>query len=116
VTLLGFAVFVKLPILADVVRVLERCDVRNHPPLRPTGDCENKMLSWMSWSENISGFDGASRLTRRSPALPPPWVPIKRGEQIIGAIGVSGAKSAAQDEEVAYAGAAAIQETKAASR
>jgi len=55
-------------------------------------------------------------------ALPPDFtplqggVPIKLGDQIIGAIGVSGAKSAAQDEEVAYAGAAAIQETKSASR
>ena len=41
-------------------------------------------------------------------------VPIKHGEHIIGAIGVSGAKSAAQDEEVAYAGARAVQETKTA--
>jgi len=39
-------------------------------------------------------------------------VPIKHGEHIVGAIGVSGAKSAAQDEEVAYAGARAIEETK----
>jgi uncharacterized protein GlcG (DUF336 family) len=43
-------------------------------------------------------------------------VPIKRGDQIIGAIGVSGAKSAAQDEEVAKAGAAAVEETRTASR
>jgi len=55
-------------------------------------------------------------------ALPPDFtplqggVPIKLGDQIIGAIGVSGAKSAQQDEEVAKAGAAAIQDTKAASR
>lgn len=41
-------------------------------------------------------------------------VPIKHGEHIIGAIGVSGAKSAAQDEEVAYAGARAVEETKTA--
>src|ERR1043166_6942298 len=55
-------------------------------------------------------------------ALPPDFtplqggVPIRHGEQIVGAIGVSGAKSAAQDEEVAKAGAAAIEETKTASR
>ena len=48
-------------------------------------------------------------------ALPPDFtplqggVPIKHGEHIIGAIGVSGAKSAQQDEEVAKAGAAAIE-------
>jgi len=53
-------------------------------------------------------------------ALPPDFtplqggVPIKLGDQIIGAIGVSGAKSAAQDEEVAYAGARAVGETKTA--
>jgi len=41
-------------------------------------------------------------------------VPIKHGEHIVGAIGVSGAKSAAQDEEVAYAGARAIEETRTA--
>jgi glc operon protein GlcG len=41
-------------------------------------------------------------------------VPIKHGDHIVGAIGVSGAKSAAQDEEVAYAGARAIEETKTA--
>jgi uncharacterized protein GlcG (DUF336 family) len=41
-------------------------------------------------------------------------VPIRHGEHIVGAIGVSGAKSAAQDEEVAYAGARAIEETKTA--
>ncbi len=55
-------------------------------------------------------------------ALPPDFtplqggVPIRHGEQIVGAIGVSGAKSAAQDEEVAKAGAAAIEETKTASK
>jgi uncharacterized protein GlcG (DUF336 family) len=55
-------------------------------------------------------------------ALPPDFtplqggVPIKHGDHIIGAIGVSGAKSAAQDEEVAYAGARAIGETKTAKR
>jgi glc operon protein GlcG len=43
-------------------------------------------------------------------------VPIRHGDQIIGAIGVSGAKSAAQDEEVAYAGARAIGETKTAQK
>ncbi|MFO1512846.1 MAG: heme-binding protein [Verrucomicrobiota bacterium] len=42
-------------------------------------------------------------------------VPIVHEGQIIGAIGVSGAKSAAQDEEVAKAGAA-IFETKVAAR
>jgi len=41
-------------------------------------------------------------------------VPIKHGEHIVGAIGVSGAKSPAQDEEVAYAGARAIEVTKTA--
>ena len=35
-------------------------------------------------------------------------VPIVRDGQVIGAVGVSGAKSAAQDEEVARAGAAAL--------
>ena len=55
-------------------------------------------------------------------ALPPDFtplqggVPIKHGDQIIGAIGVSGAKSAAQDEEVAYAGAAAIEIGKTAAK
>jgi len=55
-------------------------------------------------------------------ALPPEFtplqggVPIKLGDQVIGAIGVSGAKSAAQDEEVAYAGARAVAETKTAQR
>ena len=42
-------------------------------------------------------------------------VPIIHDGQIIGAIGVSGAKSAAQDEEVAKAGAA-ILETKVAAK
>ena len=48
-------------------------------------------------------------------ALPPDFtplqggVPIKHGDHVIGAIGVSGAKSAQQDEEVAKAGAAAIE-------
>ena len=55
-------------------------------------------------------------------ALPPDFtplqggVPIKHGDHVIGAIGVSGAKSAAQDEEVAYAGAHAIEEKKAGSK
>jgi len=55
-------------------------------------------------------------------ALPPDFtplqggVPIKHGDHIIGAIGVSGARSAAQDEEVAYAGARAIEETKTAKK
>jgi glc operon protein GlcG len=55
-------------------------------------------------------------------ALPPDFtplqggVPIKHGDQIIGAIGVSGAKSATQDEEVAKAGAAAIEEIRTASK
>jgi glc operon protein GlcG len=55
-------------------------------------------------------------------ALPPDFtplqggVPIKHGDHIIGAIGVSGAKSAAQDEEVAYAGARAVEETKTVSK
>lgn len=43
-------------------------------------------------------------------------VPIKHGDHIIGAIGVSGAKSAAQDEDVASAGARAIGETRAAQK
>ena len=41
-------------------------------------------------------------------------VPILHEGRVVGAIGVSGAKSAAQDEEVAYAGARAIEETKTA--
>jgi uncharacterized protein GlcG (DUF336 family) len=41
-------------------------------------------------------------------------VPIVHEGRVIGAIGVSGAKSAAQDEEVAKAGAAAIAEKKLA--
>ncbi len=55
-------------------------------------------------------------------ALPPDFtplqggVPIKHGDHIIGAIGVSGAKSAAQDEEVAYAGAHAVEDTKTAQK
>src|SRR5437762_519520 len=55
-------------------------------------------------------------------ALPPDFtplqggVPIKHGDHIIGAIGVSGAKSAAQDEEVAYAGARALEGLRAAQR
>jgi glc operon protein GlcG len=39
-------------------------------------------------------------------------VPIKVDDQVIGAIGVSGAKSAQQDEEIAQAGTAAINKTK----
>jgi len=42
-------------------------------------------------------------------------VPIKHGGQVVGAIGVSGARSAAQDEEVALAGARVVEETKTAS-
>jgi glc operon protein GlcG len=42
-------------------------------------------------------------------------VPILHEGHVIGAIGVSGAKSAAQDEEVAFAGARAVEETKTAS-
>lgn len=41
-------------------------------------------------------------------------IPIMVGKQIVGGVGVSGASSAQQDEEVAIAGAAAIQDTKAA--
>jgi glc operon protein GlcG len=43
-------------------------------------------------------------------------VPIIHEGQVIGAIGVSGAKSAQQDEEVAKAGAAVIADTKVATR
>ena len=43
-------------------------------------------------------------------------VPILHEGQVIGAIGVSGAKSAQQDEDVAKAGAAAIEETKTAAK
>ena len=42
-------------------------------------------------------------------------VPIVHDGQVVGAIGVSGARSAAQDEEVAKAGAAVIAENKLAS-
>ena len=42
-------------------------------------------------------------------------VPIVHDGQVIGAIGVSGAKSAAQDEEVAKAGAA-LFDTKVAAK
>jgi len=42
-------------------------------------------------------------------------VPIVHDGQVIGAIGVSGAKSAAQDEEVAKAGAA-LSATKIAAK
>lgn len=41
-------------------------------------------------------------------------VPIMHDGQVIGAVGVSGAKSAAQDEEVAQAGAAVFAEMKTA--
>ena len=41
-------------------------------------------------------------------------IPIMAGKQIVGGVGVSGASSAQQDEEVAIAGAAAIQDTAAA--
>ncbi|MBI5385608.1 MAG: heme-binding protein [Verrucomicrobia bacterium] len=66
---------------------------------RPTGDFESLVNK------------GRFAMT----ALPPDFtplqggVPIKHGGQVIGAIGVSGAKSAAQDEEVALAGARAIE-------
>jgi glc operon protein GlcG len=55
-------------------------------------------------------------------ALPPDFtplqggVPIKHGEHVIGAIGVSGAKSAAQDEEVANAGARVVELTSTAQK
>lgn len=39
-------------------------------------------------------------------------VPVKVGDQVVGAIGVSGAKSAQQDEEVALAGAGVLADTK----
>lgn len=39
-------------------------------------------------------------------------IPIMAGEEIVGGIGVSGASSAQQDEEVAIAGARAIQSSK----
>jgi uncharacterized protein GlcG (DUF336 family)/mannose-6-phosphate isomerase-like protein (cupin superfamily) len=41
-------------------------------------------------------------------------IPIVVGKQIVGGVGVSGASSAQQDEEVAIAGAAVIQEAEAA--
>src|SRR5262245_24720809 len=43
-------------------------------------------------------------------------VPIVHEGQVIGAVGVSGAKSAQQDEEVAKAGAAAVTDTKVAAK
>ena len=43
-------------------------------------------------------------------------VPILHEGQLVGAIGVSGARSAQQDEDIAKAGAAAIAETKSASK
>jgi glc operon protein GlcG len=55
-------------------------------------------------------------------ALPPDFtplqgaVPIMHGDHIIGAIGVSGAKSAAQDEEIAYVGARSLDETNTAQK
>jgi glc operon protein GlcG len=55
-------------------------------------------------------------------ALPADFTPLQGGVPIqhegfmVGAIGVSGAKSAAQDEEVAYAGARAVGGTKTASQ
>ena len=55
-------------------------------------------------------------------ALPPDFtplqggVPIKHGEHVVGAIGVSGAKSAAQDEEIANAGALAVETKQTAAR
>lgn len=55
-------------------------------------------------------------------ALPPDFtplqggVPLLRGDQVIGAIGVSGAKSAQQDEDIARAGASALEPPKTAAR
>ncbi len=55
-------------------------------------------------------------------ALPPDFTPLQGGVpilhegQVVGAIGVSGAKSAQQDEEVAKAGAAAIASLTTATR
>jgi glc operon protein GlcG len=43
-------------------------------------------------------------------------VPILHEGQVVGAIGVSGAKSAQQDEDIAQAGAAALTETKTAAK
>jgi glc operon protein GlcG len=43
-------------------------------------------------------------------------VPIIHADQVIGAIGVSGAKSAVQDEEVAKVGAAAVADAKVAAK
>jgi glc operon protein GlcG len=43
-------------------------------------------------------------------------VPIIHEGQVIGAVGVSGAKSAQQDEEVAKAGASAVIDGKVAAR
>ena len=43
-------------------------------------------------------------------------VPIMAGEQVIGAVGVSGAASAKQDEEIAVLAAAAVEPTMAGSR
>jgi glc operon protein GlcG len=43
-------------------------------------------------------------------------VPLIHDGQVVGAIGISGAKSAQQDEEVAKAGAAAAADTKVATK
>jgi glc operon protein GlcG len=43
-------------------------------------------------------------------------VPIVHDGHVVGAIGVSGAKSAQQDEDIAKAGAAAVAETKTAAK
>jgi glc operon protein GlcG len=43
-------------------------------------------------------------------------VPIIHDGQVVGAIGVSGAKSAQQDEEVAKAGSTAVTDPKAAAK
>ncbi len=61
---------------------------------------------------------GRFAMTALPPDFPPlqGGVPIKLGDQIIGAIGVSGAKSAAQDEEVAYAGARAVEGIRTAQK
>lgn len=55
-------------------------------------------------------------------ALPPDFtplqggVPIKHGDHIVVAIGVSGAKSAQQDEEIAMEGARVVSETRTVSK
>jgi uncharacterized protein GlcG (DUF336 family) len=60
----------------------------------------------------IPGCDAVAYFTDNKPVKG--GVPIMHHGQILGAIGVSGAKSAAQDEGVALAGTRAIEETKTA--